>query len=309
MPSNAILEVNNIWKKISHHVLVNDISFNLYEGDILGFIGPNGAGKTTTMKLILGLQSTNGGTIKIAGHDIKKEFATAIKNVGAIIENPDVYMYMTGYENLKISAKIYGIKRKRIEEVIEIVGLKDKIHESVKKYSLGMRQRLGIAIAILHKPKVLILDEPMNGLDPKGIDEFKKLLLSLAKEEKMAILISSHILSELENICNRVCIISNGTILKDDNIKNIKEVTDKITYTIELNNTKLDNILYNYQVIDNNHIKIISKKENINTIIKTLILNNISIYEIKKEKKSLENIFLEILKEEQRDKINHNRTN
>ena len=218
-------------------------------------------------------------------------------------------MYMTGYENLKISAKIYGIKRKRIEEVIEIVGLKDKIHESVKKYSLGMRQRLGIAIAILHKPKVLILDEPMNGLDPKGIDEFKKLLLSLAKEEKMAILISSHILSELENICNRVCIISNGTILKDDNIKNIKEVTDKITYTIELNNTKLDNILYNYQVIDNNHIKIISKKENINTIIKTLILNNISIYEIKKEKKSLENIFLEILKEEQRDKINHNRTN
>ena len=125
----------------------------------------------------------------------------------------------------------------------------------------------------------------------------------------MAILISSHILSELENICNRVCIISNGTILKDDTIKNIKEVTDKITYNIELNNTKLDNILYNYQVIDNNHIKIISKKENINTIIKTLILNNISIYEIKKENKSLENIFLEILKEEQRDKTNHNRTN
>ncbi len=301
MSSNAILEVNDVWKKIGHHVIINHLSFSLCEGDILGFIGSNGAGKTTTIKLILGLQSMNGGVIKIAGYDIKKDFENAIKNVGAIVENPDLYMYMSGYENLDMCAKIYHIDKSRVEEVIRIVGLEERIHDKVRKYSLGMRQRLGIAQAILHRPKLLILDEPMNGLDPSGINELKDLLKRLAFQEHMAILISSHILSELESFCNRVCILSNGIIIKDEKTEDIKKITDMITYIVEVSNTSLEGILYQYEKIDENHIKIRTTKEQLNTIIKTLLLNRIDIYEIKKEEISLEKTFLKMIREKSHD--------
>ncbi len=297
MTSNAILEVKNVWKKIDHHVLIKNLSLTMYEKDIVGFIGPNGAGKTTSIKLILGLQSTNGGTIKIDGYDTKTHFEKAIKNVGAIIENPDLYMYMSGYDNLKINAKIYNVDKKRIDEVIKLVGLEDRIHDKVKKYSLGMRQRLGIAQAILHKPKLLILDEPLNGLDPEGINELKELLKQLSQKENMSILISSHILSELETLCNRICILSKGVIIKDEETANIKKVTDLITYTIEVNNITLDGVLYQYEKIDTKHIKVKTTKEKLNNIIKTLLLNNIAIYEIKKDEISLEKTFLNLTKE------------
>ena len=292
----VVLECTNLWKKIGHNVIVNDLSLKLYEGDILGFIGANGAGKTTTIKLLLGLQTLNGGIVKINNYDLKKDFINAISNVGAIIENPDLYMYMTGYENLRIPAIIYGISNERINEVVKLVGLENKINEKVKKYSLGMRQRLGIAQAILHKPKVLILDEPMNGLDPIGIKELKDLLLNLAQKEKIAIIISSHLLSELENICNKVCFISKGKIIKDDKIENIKKITQNSNYIIELDNINLNNILTNYQIIDANHIKVRGNKEKITNILKTLLLNDITILEMKKENISLENAFLEIEK-------------
>ncbi len=294
MTSNAVLECKNIWKKIGNHVIIKDISFSLKEGDILGFIGKNGAGKTTTIKLLLGLQSLTGGTVTINGYDLKKNFSKAIANVGAIIENPDVYMYLTGYENLKLSAKLYKIKEERIKEVVKIVGLEKNIHEKVRKYSLGMRQRLGIAMSILHNPKILILDEPMNGLDPEGIKDLKELLIQLSQKEKMAIMISSHILSELESFCTRICILSDGIVIKDEPIEKIKMMTDKITYQIEVNTISLDKILKDYTIIDDNHIRIITTKDNLNNIIKSLLLNNISIYEIKKELISLENIFLKL---------------
>lgn len=292
----VVLECNNLWKKIGHKTIVNDLSLKLYEGDILGFIGANGAGKTTTIKLLLGLQSLNGGKVLINNFDLKSDFIKAISNVGAIVENPDLYMYMTGYENLMIPAILYDIDKSRIDEVVKLVGLENKINDKVKKYSLGMRQRLGIAQAILHKPKVLILDEPMNGLDPFGIKELKDLLLALAEKEKIAILISSHILSELESICNRICIISNGKVIKDDKIDDIKKITDNINYILEVDNTNLDNILNNYQVIDDNHIKVYGDKNKINNILKTLLLNDILVLEMKKENISLENVFLEMEK-------------
>ena len=302
----VVLETKNIWKKIGHNVIVNDLSLKLYEGDILGFIGVNGAGKTTTIKLLLGLQDINGGQVLIDVYDLKKDFIIAISNVGAIIENPDLYMYMTGYENLRMSALLYGIDNNRINEVVKLVGLENKINEKVKKYSLGMRQRLGIAQAILHKPKVLILDEPMNGLDPFGIKELKDLIIKLAKNEKIAILISSHLLSELENICNRVCIISKGKIIKDTSIEDIKKITESNSYVLELSNTNLTNIISNYQVIDDNHIKIKGNIERITNVLKTLLLNNISILEMKKEMLSLEDAFLEMEKNNQNAKINFN---
>jgi len=295
--SNTVLECHKIWKKIGHHVIVNELSLKLNEGDILGFIGPNGAGKTTSIKLMLGLQTLNGGTVKINGYDLKKEFVSAISNVGAIVENPDLYMYLSGYDNLKIIASMYRLPESRIKEVAKIVGLEEKIHEKVKKYSLGMRQRLGIAQAIIHQPKVLILDEPMNGLDPEGIKELKVLLKHLAQKEKMAILISSHLLGEIENFCNRICIICSGKIIKDDSIENIKQLTDQNNYILEVSQTELNDILYHYEIIDEQHIKVTSTKESIQNVIKTLLLNEISIFELKKEVLTLENIFLKITHE------------
>lgn len=290
--SRIVLECNDIWKKIGHHVIIKNLSLKLYEGDILGFIGPNGAGKTTSIKLMLGLQFYNGGSVKILDYDLKKDFVKAISSVGAIIENPDFYMYMSGYDNLKIAALMYNVSNDRIDEVVNIVGLSDSIHTKVKKYSLGMRQRLGIAQAILHNPKVLILDEPMNGLDPEGIKDLKKLLKELSSMG-MGIIISSHLLSELENICNKVSILVNGEIIKNLKIEDVKKITEEIEYILEVSNTNLNNILYNYQVIDDNHIKVNTTKEKITNILKTLLLNDILVFEIVKKNKTLEEIFLE----------------
>lgn len=301
MSKSIVLETKNIWKKMGHHVIVNDVSFDLKEGDILGFIGPNGAGKTTTIKLILGLQTLNGGEVKIAGFDLKTDFVKAISNVGAIIENPDLYMYMSGYENLKIVANLYNIPQTRILEVAKLVGLEKRIYDKVRKYSLGMRQRLGIAQAIIHKPKLLILDEPMNGLDPEGIKDLKELLKKLAKEENMAILISSHLLSELENICNCICIMTEGKIIKKLNINELKEITEKEDYILEVSKVALHRYLYDFEIIDNYHIRINTTKENISNILKTLLLNDVEIYEIRKETTSLEDFFLKVATKNEND--------
>ena len=169
---DTVLECKNLYKKFGKKEVIKGVSTTLEKGDILGFIGPNGAGKTTMIKLILGLQKIDKGVVTINGYDIKKDFEKAIEKVGAIVENPDLYMYLSGYKNLELIANLYKeIDKKRIDEVVKLVGLEARIHDKVSKYSLGMRQRLGIAQAILHKPNLLILDEPTNGLDPEGISK------------------------------------------------------------------------------------------------------------------------------------------
>lgn len=290
-----VLECNKVFKKIGHHVIVSDLSFSLNEGDILGFIGPNGAGKTTSIKLMLGLQSLSGGSVKILGYDIKKDFVKAIRQVGAIVENPDLYMYLTGYENLKIASVFYQVDKNRIDEVVRLVGLEERIHDAVKNYSLGMRQRLGIAVAILHRPKLLILDEPMNGLDPEGIKDLKNILTTLARDYSMAIIISSHILSELESFCTRICIFSKGRVEKDASIAEIKRITEKERYCLEVSDTNLDSILTSYRVLDNEHIEVSATRENIVNILKALLLNDILVYEVKREVLSLEDVFLKVM--------------
>ena len=290
-----ILKCENLYKKIGKKQILENVSFYIEKGDILGFIGPNGAGKTTTIKLILGLQSITQGKVTINGYDIKEKFTKAIEKVGAIVENPDLYMYMSGYDNLKIIANMYkGIDKNRIEEVIKLVKLEKRIKDKVSKYSLGMRQRLGIAQAILHKPNLLILDEPTNGLDPEGIKEMRELLLNLAKKEKMAILISSHNLAELDNLCNKVCIIKNGKIIETNKIENIKKKENKQFKIFEIdNNEKIKKLYPKAIIIENNKFKIDIEKEKIPEIIKKLVENNIKIYEVKEEQKSLEQAFFE----------------
>lgn len=210
---NIILKCENICKKIGNKTIVSDINIDLKESEILGIIGPNGAGKTTIIKLILGLQRLTSGNVLINGYDLNKNFRKAIERVGAIVENPDFYTYLSGRRNLKLVADLYpNIDNKRINEVIKLIGLENRINDLVSKYSLGMKQRLGIATAILNKPNILVLDEPTNGLDPEGIVELRNLLLKIAKKENTGIIISSHNLSEIESICTKVCILQKREI-------------------------------------------------------------------------------------------------
>ena len=217
-----ILKCSNLNKSFGRKKILNNVSLSLDEGDVLGFIGPNGAGKTTTIKLILGLQSIDSGTVTICGYDIKKEFTKAIKNVGGIIESPDMYMYLSGYDNLKLIANLYGVSKEKIDEVVKLVGLEKRIYDKVSKYSLGMRQRLGIAASLLNDPKLLILDEPTNGLDPEGNKQIRNLILKLSKKG-IAILVSSHALSELESIVNKVVIIQKGSIVETSTLEEVKK--------------------------------------------------------------------------------------
>lgn len=286
-----VLKCVNLNKSFGKKHILKDINLEVEEGDILGFIGPNGAGKTTTIKLILGLQTIDSGEVYINGVNIKKDFVNAIKEVGTIVENPDMYTYLSGYDNLKLSANLYGIKKDRILEVVKLVGLENRIYDKVNKYSLGMKQRLGIANAILHKPKLLILDEPTNGLDPEGIKEIRTLLVKLAKKEKMAILVSSHILSELESFCTKITIIKNGKIIETNDIKKIKKVNN-IFYTFEVSTTKDINI-DNIEIINENNFKINTNKENIPVIIEKLVKSKIKIYKVCEEVHTLEDAFLE----------------
>ena len=291
--SKVVLECNNICKIIKGKNVVDNVSFSLCEGDIMGFIGPNGAGKTSVIKSILGLYKLSSGNIKICGYDINNNYVNAIKNVGAIIENPDMYMYMSGYDNLMISAYIYNVSKSRVEEVIKLVNLDKRIYDKVNTYSLGMRQRLGIAQAIIHNPKLLILDEPTNGLDPEGIMELKILLKKLAGNG-MGIIVSSHILSELESFCNMVCIINKGSVINYANLDKLINISSS-NYVLELSNVNVNKYLDNYNIIDDNHIKINVDSKKLNVVIKKLVNNNISIYEIKREVLSLEEIFMSLV--------------
>ncbi len=293
--SEVILKCQDVYKKIGKKYILKKISFEVKKGEIVGFIGPNGAGKTTTIKLILGLQKITKGKVEINGYDIKKDFEKAIYRVGAIIENPDVYTYLTGYENLKIAQEYYkNIPNQRIDEVVKIVGLKDSIINKVSKYSLGMRQRLGIAQAILQEPQLLILDEPTNGLDPEGIIEIRNLLKKLVFEENIGILISSHNLSEVENICDKVCIIKSGEIIDEKDIKELKSQNLEECYIIENEDSyKVRKLISTKsEIIDKQHIKIFTSKEQVPKIVKKLEKNDVLIYTITKKDISLEEAFL-----------------
>lgn len=288
-----ILKIKNLNKSFGKKKILKNVSFNVNEGDILGFIGPNGAGKTTTIKMILGLQSINSGTVTINGYDIKKNFEKAIEKVGTIVENPDLYMYLSGYDNLKLISNLYkNVDKKRIDEVIKIVKLETRINDKVSKYSLGMRQRLGIAQALLHKPNLLILDEPTNGLDPEGIKELRDIIKRLATKEKVGVVISSHNLSELESFCNKIVIIKNGEIVETNELKKVKNIEESYIFEVD-EISKISKILEEkIEKINDNSFKIHTNKESIPEIIKKLIENGVKIYTVKEEEISLEDAFL-----------------
>ncbi len=285
-----LLKCENLCKKLSGHQILKSISFSINSKDILAFIGPNGSGKTTTIKLLLGLQSIDSGNVTINGYDLKTDFKNAISKVGAIVENPDSYMYLTGWQNLKLIANLYkDVTDEKIMEIVKLVGLEKRIHESVSKYSLGMRQRLGIAKSLINEPNILILDEPTNGLDPEGIKDLRDLLKKLAKQG-MGILISSHNLAELESFCNKVLIIEDGKIIEESAVSEFKKNEDKYLFKVSsTKNLKLKNIyeVENDSFMFNGDLKSVSER------VRTLVNNNIDVYEVRKCELSLEDAFLQ----------------
>ncbi|NLP26033.1 MAG: ABC transporter ATP-binding protein [Clostridiales bacterium] len=306
----SVLKVENLNKHFGRRQILHDISFETYAGEVFGFLGPNGAGKTTTIKIAVGLLSLDEGDIKINGISIKKDFEGAIAQVGGIVENPELYKYMSGMQNLKQYARMRtGIDQKRIDEVIELVGLKNRINDRVGKYSLGMRQRLGVAQALLHRPKLLVLDEPTNGLDPAGIKGLRDILKDLAHKEQISVLVSSHLMSEMELMCDRVGIIMNGKLV---DVKSVEELISSVsgefvTYKLKVDNaTKaislIDNVNDdNKKIIDETHIEVLIEKENADNVVSNiahkLITNGIKLSMLcPAENKKLEDVFMEITK-------------
>lgn len=298
--SEVVLRVKNLTKKFGNRVAVDNISFDVFEGEIFGFLGPNGAGKTTAIKMITGLSKPDSGNVLICGKSIKTQFEKAILNVGGIIENPEMYKNLSGLENLKYFAGLYkNVDKKRIDEVVEIVGLSDRIKDKVRTYSLGMKQRLGIAQALLHRPKLLILDEPTNGLDPSGVIEMRRFLKKTAIDEGIGIVISSHNLSEMELMCDSIGIINSGRLEKIRAIDQLKEYNENQQVYLKVNFPnfagKLIMLNFNPEKISiiKDTLTINISHDKIPEITSLLVSNGIAVYSATAVVKTLEDVFLD----------------
>lgn len=295
------LEIRNATKKIGKKTIIDDVSFNVNKGEVFGLLGPNGAGKTTIIRMIVGLINVTSGDIFVNGLHIKKQFTEAMHHIGAIVENPELYKFLTGYQNLVHFARMLpDVTADRIDEVIELVKLEDRIDDEVRTYSLGMRQRLGVAQALLHKPSVLILDEPTNGLDPAGIRELRSYLHHLAQTEGTTVIVSSHLLSEMELMCDRVAIIQNGRLLDVKAVKQMAENKESRRVQFEV-----DDCARTYDLLEQLDAKLGIKKlengfetdlskEDIAKLNEKLVQNGIKVFEIKSLEKTLEERFLEM---------------
>ncbi|WP_077297805.1 ABC transporter ATP-binding protein [Virgibacillus pantothenticus] len=299
--SSAAMELVNLKKTIGKKEIIKGLSFSIPKGEVFGFIGPNGAGKTTTIRMMVGLMSITEGDVIIQGNSIKSNFKDAVREVGAIVENPEMYPFLTGWQNLKHYARMMpGVTKERIHEVVKFIGLEKAINEKVGRYSLGMRQRLGIAQALLHNPSVLILDEPTNGLDPAGIREIRDHIRKLAKEENVAIIISSHLLSEIEQMCDRIGVIKNGEIIKIQDVG--EEAAEEVIHHVEV--TPMDkavqilNETFHLESVElDGNLSFRCNKEQVPAIIKSLVENECQIYQVNVVKGTLEDQFFELIGE------------
>lgn len=309
----AILQIENLTKYFGSRQILKDVSFETYAGEVFGFLGPNGAGKTTTIKIVTGLLSIDSGNVVIDGYDLNKKFEKALAKMGAIVENPEMYKYLSGLENLKQYARIRTIDGKkitkeRIDEVVELVRLKNRINDKVSKYSLGMRQRLGVAQALLHKPSLLILDEPTNGLDPAGIKELRDVLKEVAHKENIAVMVSSHLMSEMELMCDRVGIIVNGELISVQTVDELISSwqSDKKTYLLSVDNkeTALEALKSITEINVNEadegikvELPLEKEKELLSKVNSTIIMAGVQLYATAPvDNKKLEDVFIELTK-------------
>lgn len=299
-----VLQIKNLQKVFKDTQVVNLSSLSVQQGEIYGFLGPNGAGKTTTMKMILSLISRTDGEIEVFGQSIGTD-KQYLNQIGSMIEEPSYYPNLTGYENLLVFQKILGFDKKNIQETLKIVGLDQPKNKKklVKDYSLGMKQRLALAFALVKKPRLLILDEPTNGLDPAGIHEIRELIIKLAKEQGITVFISTHILSEVEHIADRVGIINHGQLVYEGEIRKIQsnkwlEVRGDFRGRREV----ISQVLFGYPCkileIQEDKLKLTNlADQEISSLLRDLIVEKVQIYEVKQEQETLESIFLNLTKE------------
>ncbi|MDO4813650.1 MAG: ABC transporter ATP-binding protein [Gemella sp.] len=296
---DVVLEVLGLTKKIGGKKIVDDVSFEINAGEIVGLLGPNGAGKTSIMKMLVGLTKASSGDVYCFEKELGFGKTAMLKEVGSMIESPEFYNYLSGYSNLKQIARLCGkkISSDRIKEVIEFVGLEKVAKKKVQTYSLGMRQRLGLAQALLHEPRLLILDEPVNGLDPQGVQDFRNKLKEIASQGT-AILISSHLLDEIEKVSDRIIVIEKGRVVADDNINNL--IGDTVVNTVlvtsdnEVASNLLEEIDIEHKLEDDKILLPNISKEDKSNLVTYLVNNDIEIDSLYAEKKSLEDRFLEI---------------
>ncbi len=298
--SQPVLKVDHLTKVIKGNHLVEDISFEVKHGEVFGFLGPNGAGKTTTIRMLVGLIKPTKGTITIGGYNLRTSFKEAMRQVGSIVENPELYTYLTGWENLKQFSRMLGdISDNRIEDIIRQVNLESRIHDKVKTYSLGMKQRLGIAQALLGNPQLLILDEPTNGLDPSGIRELREFVRNLVETKGISVFISSHLLSEIQLMCDRVAIINKGKMITVSTVNDLLDQSrDRVEWKVTPLNKAFDLLKTNEHIHDlqiKEDLLVCSlPAELISTYNRFLISSGIDVHSVYKKTLTLEDLFMEL---------------
>lgn len=297
MPDEYVLEVKGLNKTYGKKRVLNNVSFNVKHNEIVGFIGPNGAGKSTTMKCICNLVYPDSGDIIINGYDLFREREKALESQASLIESPGLYQDMTGRENIQLVAKLRGIGKKRVEEVCDFTELRETLNRRVSGYSIGMKQRLALGIAILSKPKFLMLDEPTNGLDPSGVIHLRNTLQRLVKEEDMAILFSSHQLGEVEKLAHRIIFIDKGEIIEvPDIMSNIKRYIVQVS-DLDFSAKIIGNILGEdaIETIASDSIRFeIQNQDILSEILFKLLSKRIKVYDIYKDNVDIETIYAEI---------------
>ena len=291
-----VLSARELSKTIKGKPIVRSVSFELQPGEVFGFLGPNGAGKTTTIRMLVGLIRPTTGSVSICGHDVQKDFERAMRCVGAIVETPDLYRFLTGRENLEHFARMLGpIDRAEINRVARLVELEHRLDDRVSTYSLGMRQRLGIAQALLGDPRLLILDEPANGLDPAGIREIRRLLRTLAEERKMSVFVSSHLLAEIELMCDRVAIIHRGEILRSGRVEDLIRSKREMELQIDLPDQAFDiakRLGLNPTTYDHT-IRMPASEQETASLIDALSSEGVRVFRAEMHQPTLEEMFLE----------------
>lgn len=299
---NDVLKISNVTKYYGKQKVLSNVDLSLEQDEIIGLVGPNGSGKTTIMKIITGLIKKYDGDVFINGENIKNNIKHDTKQIGCVIETPGFYPELTGYENLLFFSEISGLKDKnQINEIVHKLGIENYIGKKAKKYSLGMKQRLGIAQAVLSYPPILVLDEPTNGLDPSIVPELRKFIKYIAKEKHTAVLISSHILSEIELVCDKVAFIQEGKIIKVENLKENKKDTAVIAF-VTSKRKELENFFrskkLDYKISGEDKLHAVLKVKELENIVSSIGRENIPLRSIYEVKESLEQKYLETMGDE-----------